>query len=124
LKERIRLVVRDATPPAATILVASRGDDELLNLLRADGRKAGHFPQAPDGCYAGCYPAHSEAAITELEQLRVAGGEFLIFPSTASWWLDHYREFAAHLDRRYSRVVVEAETCLVYALREGEGSLV
>ena len=124
LKERISRVVRDATPAAATILVVSRGDEELLNLLRADGRKADHFPQAPDGCYAGCYPAHSQAAITELEQLRVAGGEFLVFPSTASWWLDHYRDFAAHLDRRYSRVVVEADTCVIYALREGGGSLV
>jgi GT2 family glycosyltransferase len=119
LRESIRRVVCESTPPAANLLVVSKGDEELLNLLRADGREASHFPQTPDGCYAGCYPADSQAAIAQLEQLRAEGGEFLLFPCTASWWLDHYRDFAMHLERRYRQVARHRDTCLVYALREG-----
>ena len=109
----------ESTPPAATVLVVSKGDEELLNLLRADGRKAAHFPQMPDGCYAGSHPADSQAAIAQLERLRADGGEYLLFPATASWWLDHYRDFAMHLERRYRQVNRRRDTCLVYVLREG-----
>ena len=41
-------------PADATVLVASKGDAELLKL---DGRTAWHFPQTLEGVYAGAHPA-------------------------------------------------------------------
>jgi GT2 family glycosyltransferase len=118
LKERIRRAVAEAAPPAATLVIVSRGDEDLLDLLRADGRTAWHFPQAADGSYAGFYPADSQAAIAHVEALRARGGEFLVIPCTALWWLDHYAELAQHLQRSAREVLRQDETCLIYALHD------
>jgi glycosyltransferase involved in cell wall biosynthesis len=113
LTARIRELVRTALPPDATVLVVSRGDDELLKL---DGRRAWHFPQNEEGVYAGHNPADSDAAIAQLEELRARGGQYLLFPGTALWWLEHYDDFREHLEGRYSLVVRREETCLIFAL--------
>jgi len=102
-------------PHDATVIVVSKGDSELLKL---DGRRAWHFPQTESGVYAGHYPADSAAAIAHLEVLRAKGGGFLLFPSTASWWLDHYAEFGQHLERHYPVVVRQKDMCVIYALHE------
>ena len=102
---------------AATVLVVSKGDEELCKL---DGRTAWHFPQTEHGAYAGYHPADSAAAIAQLEALREQGGEYLLFPSTAFWWLDYYRDFRMHLDNHYARVWCDQD-CLIYRLTEGIG---
>ena len=108
-------------PVDATVLVISKGDDDLLKL---DGRTAWHFPRAETGAYAGYYPADSAAAIEHLERLRAQGASHLLLPSVARWWLDHYADFRGHLERHYSVVVDRDDACLVYALapkaREGD----
>ena len=115
LGSRIGDVVREALPPGATVIVVSKGDDGLLPV---DGCRAWHFPQTEDGIYAGHYPADGAEAIDHLEALRARGGEFLLFPATSVWWLDHYTELTAHLEHRYRRVVQQDDTCLIYSLRE------
>jgi glycosyltransferase involved in cell wall biosynthesis len=112
LVRRIQEVVRTALPAEATIIVVSKGDDELLKL---DGKQAWHFPQNEDGVYAGYHPADSAQAISHLEELRVIGGEFLLFPGTAFWWLEQYREFGRHLEDRYRRVW-DDDLCIIYEL--------
>jgi GT2 family glycosyltransferase len=114
LVRRIREIVRDTLPTDATVIVASKGDNELLRL---DVRQAWHFPQNEDGAYAGYYPADSAAAIDHLEELRSKGGGFLLFPTTALWWLDHYDEFREHLEQRYQVLVREVDACVVFALQ-------
>jgi hypothetical protein len=109
-------VVRTALPWGATVLVVSKGDDELLGLLELDGRRAWHFPQGAEGAWAGYNPADSAEAIEHLEALRARGGQFLLFPATARWWLDHYGEFRQHLQRRYRTVLDQADACLIFAL--------
>jgi GT2 family glycosyltransferase len=117
LATRIRDLVHRDLPPAARILVVSRGDDELLRL---NGSHASHFPQAGDGVYAGHYPADSAEAIAQLEALRQEEGfEFLILPRPAFWWLEFYDGFREHLDRR-CRLWVENDDCLIFALSEPE----
>jgi hypothetical protein len=113
--QHIREVVRASVPKNATVLVVSRGDDDLLELY---GRRAWHFPQDSEGTYAGYYPADSGAAIAHLEALRATGGDFLLFPSTALWWLEKYTEFNRHLERRYRTVVNDKGVCVLFALRE------
>ena len=94
------------------MIVISKGDDELLKL---EGRVGWHFPQLEDRRFAGFYPANSADAIAQLEALRAGGGEFLVIPRTAYWWLDYYREFDRHLRTRH-RVVVEDEDCVLFDL--------
>jgi hypothetical protein len=111
---RIREVVGKALPPEATVLVVSRGDDALLEL---DSRRALHFPPSREGTWAGYHPATSEDAVTQLEEMRAAGGEFLVLPSTGLWWLDYYSAFGEHLERNYTVVVRDTETCIIYRLK-------
>jgi hypothetical protein len=113
---RIRELVRVAVPAAATVLVVSRGDDELLKLAVRD---AWHFPRNEDGRYAGYHPEDSAAAISHLEELRAAGAGYLLLPSTAFWWLDYYDEFSRHLERY--EPVLDNEDCRIFRLVEGGG---
>jgi hypothetical protein len=115
LIRRIRETVHTALPPGATVVVVSKGDEELLEL--GEGRRGLHFPQNEEGVYAGYYPADSAEAIAHLEELRARGAEFLLFPGTAFWWLEKYEEFGRHLDSCYRRVW-EDEACIIYGLAE------
>ena len=113
----IRQTVAESLPPQAAVVVVSRGDAELLKL---NGAAASHFPQGEGGVYAGQYPADSAAAIAHLEDVRGKGGEFLLFPNTAFWWLEHYGGFKQHLENRYRRVAHKSDTCIIYDLRNGK----
>jgi GT2 family glycosyltransferase len=120
LCERIGEVARKVLPPEATVLVISKGDEALLGLL---GRSAWHFPRLADGSYAGCYPEDGAAAVEHLEALRRAGADWLLIPSPAFWWLDHYAVLARYLERRHTRVHA-CEACHIYSLslsRAGAG---
>jgi GT2 family glycosyltransferase len=112
LVARVRVAVCEAIPVGATVAVISKGDAELLQLGE---RRAWHFPQHEDGTYAGHYPADSADCIAELERLRAKGADFLVVPSTASWWLDYYDAFGRYLADR-CRVVLRTSDCAVVAL--------
>ncbi len=116
LVERIRGEVHKRVPPGATVMVVSRGDEELVEL---DGRPAWHFPQGPRGRYSGYHPKDSAEAISHLEELRERGGEYLLVPRTSFWWLDHYDAFAAHLSSRYAAVDCD-DACRLFALSGGK----
>jgi hypothetical protein len=116
LKEAIRGVVGRLLPVEASVAVVSKGDEELLRL---NGLMALHFPQTEDGRYSGGHPADSVEAICHLEALREKGVEFLLIPTTAFWWLDHYAEFHRHLDAQYVRVWVD-DSCIIYHLSDPE----
>ncbi len=116
LKYRLRRVVEQVLPQDCNVLVISKGDPELIDLPARHGR---HFPQAPDGTYPGYYPSDSQMAIGHLDALRQQGAHYLIVPTTASWWLDHYREFRAHLECNHSLVHSDQETGQIYALNCG-----
>ncbi len=112
LAGQIREVVRRTVPQDATVIVVSKGDDELLKL---DGRKGWHFPQTKSGVYIGYHPADSAAAIEHLEELRTKGGRYLLFPQPSFWWLDYYQDFRKHLDECYSRIWRD-DRCIIYEL--------
>jgi hypothetical protein len=98
LLNRLKAVVQARVPAGAIVIVVSKGDGELVRL---NGRIGWHFPQTDNGVYAGHYPADSAAAVEHLEFLRTRGGKFLLFPGTAFWWLDHYKDFARYLQSRF-----------------------
>jgi GT2 family glycosyltransferase len=115
LRQRLQSLVDSQLAPNASVLVISKGDDELLNLR---GRLAWHFPGNPDGRYANLYPADSSEAIQQLESWRARGATSLVIPKPASWWLDFYSAFAAHLRRNYHVVADDPETGLIFSLEE------
>lgn len=108
----VQAVAAATLPPGARVLVVSRGDDALL----APGLAARHFPQGPDGGYAGHYPADAEAAVAHLEACRAAGAEFLLLPATGFWWLDYYGGLLQHLMGR-GRVLHHDGHCVIFDLR-------
>ena len=64
-------------PPGAVVLIASKGDEDLV---RIDGYRAWHFPRDEWGSYAGHHPASSVEAIVHLRQLYAQGARYLVFP--------------------------------------------
>ncbi len=115
---RLRETVRDGVPPGATILVVSKGDENLVNLY---GRRAWHFPRAESGEYAGYHPKSDLSAIAHLEALRAQGADHILFPATAFWWLDYYPQLMRHLEERY-RCVVNDDSCALFALEPAPDS--
>ena len=115
LTGRIRETVQARVPSNSTVLVVSKGDEELL---RFEQRTGSHFPQEPNGTYAGHYPADSGTAIAHLETLRERGAQYLLLPAPAFWWLDHYQDFGRHLESNYTPVVGNDE-CILYSLQSG-----
>lgn len=111
--DRIRASVLAATPDGAGVAVVSLGDPRLLDLA---GRRAWHLPSDADGTYAGHHPADSEEALAHVARLRDSGAEYVVVPAWASWWWDHYAEFAANLRRRPP--VVDDVDCTVVALAQ------
>jgi hypothetical protein len=108
----VRETVHRVVPLNATVLVVSRGDDELLQL---GPRRGLHFPQTDDGRYAGFHPADSDAAIAMVEKMRTKGAEYLLLPSTAFWWLDYYESLKRYIEHRY-RVVEAGPDCWIAEL--------
>ena len=108
----VRRTVRRALPADSTVLVASKGDEALLEL---DCRAAWHFPTGEDGQWAGFHPADGEWAIDQLEALRACGADYLVLPATSTWWLERYPEFANHLTFHYP-VVCDEDACVIFAL--------
>jgi GT2 family glycosyltransferase len=109
--ESVLSAIHRVAPAGSLVLVVSRGDRELIRL---DGRTGWHFPRAENGCYRGDHPANSDEAIEHLEQLRRVGADFLVFPPTSYWWLNHYEGLREHLDEHYPRL--ETEGCEIFAL--------
>jgi hypothetical protein len=118
LVDQVTSMVTAVVPPSKTVLVVSKGDE---NLLRLGSRTGWHFPRTDDGRYAGHYPADGEDAVRQLELLRDRGAGYLVFPATSMWWLDHYPDLSRHLESRYTSLVRDDDTCAIYDL-SGSGS--
>ncbi len=104
----------EARAPLPQVIVVSKGDNELLKLNGCAGQ---HFPQDSKGGYAGYHPENGADAVKLLEAARKRGGEFLLLPSTSLWWLDHYKELAAHLATHYAEAARDEATCVLFDLR-------
>ncbi|MGY1703972.1 glycosyltransferase family 2 protein [Geodermatophilus sp. SYSU D00697] len=108
--EQVRAAVRAQVPPDATVLVVSKGDDELLEL---GGRRAMHFPQDDRGVYAGHHPADDREAVDDLQALCVRGADYIVFPETSMWWLDHYTGLKAYLESTFQEVA-DVDACRIF----------
>lgn len=112
---RVRESANTVIPRNATVLVVSRGDEELLRL---GPRRALHFPQDEFGRYAGYHPEDSDSAIAALEDMRARGAQFLLLPNTAFWWLDYYDGLREYLETNHPPVLA-ADDCMIFDLGAG-----
>jgi hypothetical protein len=115
LIDRVHDCIDRHVPHGSVVLIASKGDDRLTRLA---GHRAWHFPRDGEGLYAGHYPAHSGEALTHLRQLYAKGAQYLCFPWTSHWWLEHYGELASHLSASHELILSQHGTCVIYALRD------
>lgn len=113
LVRRVHALVEQHVPAGRTVLVVSRGDGELVDLPDHPAR---HFPCDAAGDYAGFHPADSDAALAHLAEQQAAGASYLVLPSTALWWLDHYPGLAAHLAQQPALVAGDGRDCRIYRL--------
>ena len=112
-----RLVARLDTvlPAGTTVAIVSRGDDRLLAV---PGRTGLHFPSGDDGRHLGYHPATGEDAVRFVDQARALGAEYLVFPATERWWLDHYGELGERLQGTHIEMLDDAELGIVFELAE------
>jgi hypothetical protein len=113
LPARLRALSSCHLPDGAVVVVVSRGDPQLLDIGPAQAR---HFPATADGAYAGEYPPTGAAAVALLEDARRNGATHFLVPAPAAWWLSHYDELRAHLDRHYRLMVAAEGTGAIYDL--------
>jgi hypothetical protein len=113
LRRRVIELIRLAVPRGSTVLVVSKGDDELLE---TPGRRAWHFPRAINGQYAGCYPANEDEAVKHLESLQKQGADFFVVPSTSYWWLDYYGGLTTHLQEEHCIACYQEDVGIIYRL--------
>ncbi len=118
LADQVRRFIAEVVPAGAGVAVASKGDPRLVQL----GDRTGlHFPQVPDGTYAGHHPGDSDEAVALLEQVRAAGAAYLVLPSAAFWWLAHYPGLRRHLAEQYQLVAFHEESGVAYRLTRHPG---
>ncbi len=115
LVRHIRELLANTLPQTAQIAVVNKGDPELLQLGQCT---ACHFPLAEDGRYAGFYPPDDKSAIAAVQLLVAKGVQFMVFPESAFWWLDHYLGLRRYLETQ-GRLLLEREyACKVFDLRK------
>ena len=98
LSERMRQAVDEAVPSGATVLVVSRGDEELL---RVDGRTRG----ISRATRTAPTPVTTRPTATRRSRgsrrSALPGAEYIVFPGTGSGGWNTTRGFGEHLDVRY-----------------------
>ena len=102
-------------PAGTTVAVVSRGDDRLLAV---PGRIGLHFPSGDDGRYLGYHPATGDDAVRYVDQARALGAEYLVFPATERWWLDHYGELGERLQGTHIEMLDDPDVGIVFELAE------
>ncbi len=93
--EDVRELVRQATPPDATVLLLTNGDDKLLAI---PDRCVWHFPREADGQYRRGKPIDGSEAIKSIDSLRCKGATHIVFPAPELWWLEYYSGLREYLE--------------------------
>jgi glycosyltransferase involved in cell wall biosynthesis len=111
--QRIKDEIAALVPAGDTLLLVD-GQDPWGTEDIVAGRRAIPFLEK-EGQYWGS-PEDDATAIRELERLRQAGANFMVFGLQSFWWLDHYAGLHRHLRSRF-RCLLENERLVVFDLR-------
>ena len=115
LIERVHDAVRHHVAEGSVVAFVSRGDEDLVHI---EGYRGWHFPRGEAAEYAGHHPATSVEALVHLRHLYSQGARYLVFPATATWWLEHYQDLAEHLDSDHACLFRRPDVCVIYELRQ------
>jgi glycosyltransferase involved in cell wall biosynthesis len=118
LSDAVRRRMQTIGRPGATVLVASRGDEDLVDI---GSHPTWPFPQGRDGGWAGYEPVDGLAAVNHLEAQRLRGADYFVLPRTAFAWRFRYPELLEHLEQTCRRVHQD-EYLVVYDLAVGAGN--
>ncbi len=113
LVEHIRQRVDAALPAAARVLVATYGDQAMLELGNTLTQS---FPRSVPGVSADYTDISDDDAIAQLKALVAAGAEYLVVPSPALAWLANHPALAQYLADNHGLVVDERGVVTIYAL--------
>lgn len=116
--DRARRDLQRLIPSDATVILIDQ--DQFGGDNVADGRRCIPFTEQA-GIYNGP-PADSRAARAELDRLLTTGATYLVFGWPAFWWLDHYKDFRAHLRSRYHCVFSDERLVIFDLQRETRSS--
>ena len=115
LTERIRQSVLETVPADATVLIVNPGDDELLADRRPLPR--GTSPAPTTVRMPVTTPPTAATQSRGLRPERARGADYIVFPATGSWWLEHYEGLRQHLDKRYDlSSPLNPESCVIFHL--------
>jgi inositol phosphorylceramide mannosyltransferase catalytic subunit len=109
-RELVTTEIEPTIPPGALFILVAKGRGIEIN----GGRRLIPFPEH-HGEWGG-YPIDDAAAIEELERLRRAGAQFIVFPAAMFYWLDTYPVFREYL---YANAcpAISNERALIFDLR-------
>jgi hypothetical protein len=110
---QIRKAVNSALPADAIVAVVSKGDDALLDL---GTRVARHFPPPQPGRPAGICPDERTNVVESLKDMCETGVQYLLFPATTLWWLDHDGDLKQYLDA-HAKLLLKHPACSVWDIR-------
>jgi tRNA (mo5U34)-methyltransferase len=112
---RMRERVVGRVPPRATVLVASQGQEQLLDAVP---RVAWHFPQNGAGTHVPV--TDTRALMVQLDELRARKADYLVIPRSSMPWLDGLSDFRQYLQLRYTAITNEPERdgCIIYDLAD------
>ncbi|MDH3708194.1 MAG: glycosyltransferase, partial [Acidimicrobiia bacterium] len=102
VRERIQRV----GVPGAVVLVASGGDEALVDV---GSHPCWPFPQGRDGGWAGYEPADGRSAVTHLEAQVARGARYFVLPRRAFSWRHRYPELYTHLETTGRRLYADDE---------------
>jgi hypothetical protein len=120
LVTQIRDIVDHNVPTGSRVLVATYGDDALLQLGE---RQTETFPRQSPHISADYTDVSDEAAIAQLGELRAEGAAFLVVPSPALPWLANHPALEHYLTEQLSLVARERGVVSIYALRPGTAQI-
>ncbi len=113
LVAQVRSFVDQHVPATARTLVATYGDDAML---QQGERRAEPFPYASPGVSADYTDVTAAEAVAQLEALRESGAEYLVVPSPALPWLATHPPLERHLAQQYDVVASERGVATIYDL--------
>jgi hypothetical protein len=120
LVTQIRGIVAQNVPTGSRVLVATNGDDALLQLGELQTET---FPRPSPQISADYTDVSDEAAVAQLGELCADGAAFLVVPSPALPWLANHPALEHVLTEQYSLVTRERGIVSIYALRSGTAQI-
>ena len=104
--------IKNIIPVGSSFILVDEDQWETNDFV--EGRKRFHFIGKNGGYYG--VPADGISALNELEKLKAAGAEYIVFTWSAFWWLEHYSRLTEYL-RSNCTSLLNNEDLVIFQLR-------